>query len=103
MSAAYLVKTARRRAGLTQRALAARSGIPQPHIARVEAGRTDPRASTLFRLLHFCDHSLEALPGSGRGVDRTLSAELLRLTPARRLQSAESDASALDGFGPSRP
>jgi len=39
------------RAGWTQAELASRSGVAQPHISDILAGRRDPRASTLDRLL----------------------------------------------------
>lgn len=45
------LRTARERAGLTQRALAARSGVPQPHIARIESGQVVPKPETVDRLL----------------------------------------------------
>jgi DNA-binding XRE family transcriptional regulator len=41
------VNGARRSAGLTQRQLAERSGVPQPTIARIESGKQMPRADTL--------------------------------------------------------
>lgn len=37
-------------AGLSQRELAARSGVPQPNIAAYETGRRTPSAATLARL-----------------------------------------------------
>lgn len=42
---------------MSQAQLARRAGIPQAHIARLEAGRFDPRLSTLKRLFDvlFCD------------------------------------------------
>ena len=42
---------------MSQAQLSRRSGIPRPHITRVEAGKIDPRLSTLRRLLDamFCD------------------------------------------------
>lgn len=46
-----LVRTARRRAGLSQRALARRAGTAQSVVARIEAGATDPSSATLARLL----------------------------------------------------
>jgi transcriptional regulator with XRE-family HTH domain len=45
-----LVGDLRRSQGLTQRALAERSGIPQPTIAEVEAGRREPSLSLLSRI-----------------------------------------------------
>jgi transcriptional regulator with XRE-family HTH domain len=85
-----VLRHARRRAGLTQRALAALSGIPQETIARIEAGRTDPRVGTLDRLLKACGWGLEILPRPGEGVDRTLYR--LDLPPAERARvAAESN------------
>jgi transcriptional regulator with XRE-family HTH domain len=70
--AGRMLRHARRRAGLTQRALAAKTGVPQETIARIEAGRTDPRVTTLDRLLEGCGFGLEHLPRLGIGIDRTL-------------------------------
>jgi transcriptional regulator with XRE-family HTH domain len=51
MSAAALIREARRRAGLTQQELAARSGTSQPTLSTYESGRKDPSVATLERLL----------------------------------------------------
>ena len=48
--ASRLVREIRRRAGLSQRALAARAGVPQPTIAEIEAGRREPSMTLLSRL-----------------------------------------------------
>ena len=96
--AGRLLRHARKRAGLTQRALAEKAGVPQPYVARVESGATDPRVSSLSRLLRACETTLEALPGSGEGIDTTSMVRLLRLTPAERLAEATSDAEALAAF-----
>lgn len=42
MDAGQYVREARRRAGLTQRELAARAGVSQPLVARIESGAVDP-------------------------------------------------------------
>lgn len=94
--AARLLRHARKRAGLTQRALAAKAGVPQPYVARIESSRTDPTVSSLSRLLRVCETTLEAMPGSGAGVDWTLFT--LHLTPAERLVAAKADAEALARF-----
>jgi predicted transcriptional regulator len=87
-----MLRHARRRAGLTQRQLAANVGIPQETIARIEAGRADPRVETLDRLLEGCGFGLESMPRLGIGVDRTQIRELLAMSPADRFQWAiESD------------
>lgn len=83
--AGRMLRQARRRAGLTQRELATKSGIPQETIARVERGRADPRVNTLDRLLAACGFGLEVLPRLGIGVDRTQIRALLRLSPSERL------------------
>ena len=69
--AGRMVRYARRRAGLTQRQLAAATGIPQETIARIEAGRVDPRIGTVDRLLEATGMGLEVMPRLGIGVDRT--------------------------------
>jgi predicted transcriptional regulator len=96
--AARLLRYARKRAGLSQRALAARAGVPQSYVARVESSRTDPTVSSLSRLLRACETTLEAMPGSGEGVDTSGMRTLLRLTPAERLATAVADARGLADF-----
>lgn len=86
--AGRMVRYARRRAALTQRGLAAKSGIPQESIARIERGRVDPRVGTLDRLLEACEFGLEALPRLGIGIDRSQIGALLALTPEQRLEVA---------------
>ena len=89
--AGRMVRYARRRASLTQRALSAKAGIPQETIARIERGRTDPRVGTLDRLLEACEFGLEALPRLGIGIDRTQFVGPLRTTPGERLLVAMAD------------
>jgi transcriptional regulator with XRE-family HTH domain len=48
--ASELVRDLRRRVGWSQRSLAAQSGVPQPTIAEIEAGRREPSLSLLGRL-----------------------------------------------------
>ncbi len=86
--AGRMLRYARSRAGLTQRALAAATGIPQETIARIERGRVDPRAGTLDRLLEGCGYGLEVEPRLGIGIDRTHIDALLDLTPSERLALA---------------
>ncbi len=89
--AGRMLREARARAGLTQRQLAAKSGIPQETIARIERGRADPRVNTLDRLLEACEFGLEVMPRLGIGIDRTQIYELLKLTPSQRLELAIAD------------
>jgi transcriptional regulator with XRE-family HTH domain len=60
MDAATLLRTARHDAGLSQRALAAASGTSQPAVAAIEAGRKQPTAATLDRLLRAAGSELVA-------------------------------------------
>jgi transcriptional regulator with XRE-family HTH domain len=86
--AGRMVREARGRASLTQRQLAAKAGIPQETIARIERGRADPRVKTLDRLLEACGYGLETMPRLGIGVDRTQIDALLRLSTSERLAVA---------------
>ena len=80
-----MVRWARRRAGLSQRELAERAGVPQSTVARIESGAVDPRASTLRALLRACEVDLEAMPVIGRGIDVSLIREDLKKSPRERL------------------
>jgi uncharacterized protein len=86
--AGRMVRHARKRAGLTQRQLAAKAGIPQETIARIERGRVDPRVGTLDRLLEAAGFGLEHMPRLGIGIDRPQIQERLALTPGDRLMRA---------------
>lgn len=90
-----LLQRARARAGLTQRALAARAGVPQSTVARIERGRLDPRISTLDRLLRACGVELDVVPRPGAGVDRTQIRERLALSPEQRLKETAAAAAAV--------
>lgn len=96
MEVRNLVRRARRKAGLSQRELAERTGIAQPTIARIESGAASPRSTTLLRLLDACGYELELIPRGGRGIDRTALRELLALAPEDRLRRAADEANALD-------
>jgi transcriptional regulator with XRE-family HTH domain len=86
--AADLLKRARSDAGLTQRELSSRVGVPQSAVARIESGAADGRVATLDRLLRACDAEVSLRPLPGRGVDRTLLRSLLALSPADRFDAA---------------
>jgi len=91
-----LVRTARRRKGLTQRELADRSGISQPMISSIEQGLQDPRYSTLVRILAAVNQELNVVERAGGGVDRTQFVESLRLSPLQRLRNGVSSSKAID-------
>jgi len=60
IDAAGLVRSARSRAGLSQRALAERAGTTQSVVARIEAGQTRPTVHTLNRLVAAAGHAIHA-------------------------------------------
>jgi transcriptional regulator with XRE-family HTH domain len=95
MDAGRLLRQARRRAGLTQRQLAEKAGVPQSVIARIESRAVIPRVDTLDRLLEACGEGLESAPRPGRGVDRTLFTVQLPSTERARLAEA-SDRNLMD-------
>jgi hypothetical protein len=95
MNAGRILRYARRRAGLTQQAVANMAGLPQPVIARIERGKSVPRVDTLDRLLRACGQTLEPENLLGVGVDRSEIRDLLRLTPGQRARLAAADARGL--------
>jgi len=97
--ASRTLRLARRRAGLSQRGLAQRAGVPQPAIARIESGRSSPRVDTLDRLLSACGMDLEIRARLGSGVDRSVITRLLQLTPSQRLDIAVEEAANLAALG----
>lgn len=83
-----IVRTLRKRAGLSQRALARRAGTSQPAVARYERGVSTPSWETLERLAEACGQRLEVgaamLPDPH---DLELARTLLALTPLQRLRA----------------
>ena len=98
MKSGRLLVHARRRAGLTQRQLAERTGIPQPAIARIERQRVSPTFDTMERLLAGTGHQLEVARRIGEGVDRTLIQSARSLTPEQRLLAAGAAGRNLSAF-----
>lgn len=92
MSARRLLKGARRTAGLSQRELASKAGVPQSTVARIELGSLSPRFNTLEQLLGAMGRTLAVETRPGQGLDRTLIREFLRLTPAERVRRLTADA-----------
>ena len=95
MRASRALRYARRRAGLSQRELAARAGMAQAAVARIETGRVSPRVDTLSRLVDLCDCSLEVEPKRGIGLDGTVIQRLLKLSDSDRARAAAQAGQAL--------
>jgi transcriptional regulator with XRE-family HTH domain len=88
MDARSILLEARLGAGLSQRELARRSGVPQAAISRIERGLVSPRTETLDRLLRACGRDVGLVVRPGTGLDRTLIRDKLRLTTAERARLA---------------
>ncbi len=59
MDAGQIVREARLRAGFTQRALAARAGVSQPLVARIESGLVSPTFDRTLSLVRACGLDLD--------------------------------------------
>lgn len=62
MTAASLVRTARRHRALDQRELAARARVSQPQLSLIESGKVRPRFDTVERVLRSTGQRLIAIP-----------------------------------------
>jgi transcriptional regulator with XRE-family HTH domain len=87
VTAGELLRTARRRHGLTQRQLAARARTSQAAISRIERERVSPTVDTLAELLWLMNERLEldAEPVDW-GHDPTLNESNLSLSADGRLR-----------------
>ena len=88
---AQMLKTARQRAGLSQRELARRASTSQSVVARIELGETNPSLSTLTRLLRAAGFDLRGALEPRTVVDTHMLddvARILSLTPEQRLLEA---------------
>lgn len=59
---ANTLKATRESKGLSQRALSAKSGVPQGHISKIENGAVDLRVSSLVALARILDLELMLVP-----------------------------------------
>ena len=87
--AARLLRSARQRAGLSQRALAERGGTSQSVVARIETGDTRPTMATLTRLLGAAGFDLATELEPRYELDPQLLEDverILRLSPEDRLR-----------------
>ena len=90
---AELLREVRRRANLSQRALARRAGTAQSVIARIENGQTSPAWSTLERLLKAANYDVVAHIEPSVVVGSHMLGEvagILRMTPEQRLQEVKN-------------
>jgi transcriptional regulator with XRE-family HTH domain len=84
-----LIRDARRAAGLTQAELAARLGISQSAIAKLEREGSNPTVETLDRVLRPTGHRLQLIAPAWGTIDLDLIRQALERTPAERIKSVE--------------
>lgn len=96
-AAAHLIRETRIAQGLTQAALGRRLGISQAAVAQLEQPGANPTVARLDEVLRAAGRrlGLSDLPVSD-GIDETLLARNLRLTPAERLAAFETAHRELD-------
>jgi len=94
-----ILRAARERRGISQRALARRSGIGQPAISRIERGTESPSFERFAYLLSCLglkpSVQLEPLPHGG---DRDQVRDQLDRSPSERLEGALDDADVARGL-----
>lgn len=88
--AAALIREARTVAGLTQAELAARLGVSQSAIAKLERAGSNPTVETLDRTLRATGHRLQMIaPAWSDGVDESLIRQALERSPEERIKGFE--------------
>jgi transcriptional regulator with XRE-family HTH domain len=80
-----LIAIGRRRAGISQRALALRMGLPQSTIARWEAGDHEPSLASVERALSACGLTLAVTVANADDSYASQIAQQLALTPDQRV------------------
>jgi transcriptional regulator with XRE-family HTH domain len=93
-----LIRDARRAAGLTQAELAARLGVSQSAVAKLEREGSNPTVRTLDRVLRPTGHRLQliapawgtAIDEPGPSIDVGLVRQHLRLDPGQRIVELEA-------------
>lgn len=92
MFASSVIREARRKSGLTQSALAARMGLPQSVVARLERPGSNPTWETVTRALAAAGHELKLhklTATDSEGLDLAQLRIRRELSPAERLRLFE--------------
>jgi transcriptional regulator with XRE-family HTH domain len=89
MSPSLLLRQARHSAHMTQAELAARLGVSQPVVARLEGPSSNPTWDTLVRALRATGHDLVLTRRPAVKLDMDQLRERLAMTPAERLRTFE--------------
>ena len=83
-----LVREARKRAGLTQAALAERAGVPQSTVSRIETGARVPSTDLVESLVRAAGFEVRVALGEPDPATESLFERTLRRTPDERLADA---------------
>lgn len=96
-----LLREARKRHGVSQKRLAMRASTTQSAISRIERCHVSPSVETLRELLYLLGEDL-TLGAEQRafGIDRTLNAERLKVSPSERLEYGLAMAEQLIAISP---
>jgi len=96
-SVGHLIRDARARHGIGQRALARRVGTSQAQVSRIERGLISPSVTTLDRLLAAVGERLElgAQPRPGANLSAADRRAVLDLAPGERVAEAAALSTAL--------
>lgn len=95
MRGGAIIKEARRRAGLSQQALAERLGTTQSVITRWETGQRSPTFETVVRAVRACGLDLAVTLGAPDPDHDLFIRENRRLAPAERLQRMTEQVAGL--------
>jgi transcriptional regulator with XRE-family HTH domain len=101
-----VIREARQRHGLDQRALALRARTSQRHVSKIERGEVSPSIGTVSKLLEVMGERLEvrAVPGPhGNQSAADLCADYEQLTPGERVAQAAELSYALTSIAAGRP
>lgn len=96
-----LLREARSRHGVSQKRLAMRAGTTQSAISRIEGDRVSPSVETLRELLYLLGEDLDLVSAQrDSGVDRTLNAGRLKVSPTERLEYGRAFANQVISSSP---
>ena len=98
----HLVREARNRAGLTQKALATRTNVPQSATARIETGARASSTAMVERLVRAVGFEIRAELGEPDPENESLFERTLVRTPQERLADARLAARFVRQCGTSR-
>lgn len=91
------LKDARKRKGLSQRELSAKSGVPQSHISKIESGGVDLRVSSLVALARVLGLELELVPRQTVPAVKSIVRSSVSADVGNRAVKASLPAYSLDG------